>query len=105
MTVGREEEGTVLAGADCPAPVDKGFLTCGFTGLLTPKPAVPRYGIEVVGVVEVDRPPAGAEPDRAPFVGASGAGASFRGTLFCPISPGFEALRFKAVASGVPFAG
>ena len=99
--VGREED-AVLADAACPAPAGRAFFTCG-VALEAPKPAVPRYGIEVVGVVDVDLDPAGAEPERAPFV-ASGAGASFRGPLFWPTSPGLEALRLRAEASGFGFA-
>lgn len=98
----------VVALADGGGPVpaeDEGLFPCEFTALEAPKPAVPLYGIEVVGVVEADRAPAGAEPDRAPFVGARGAGASFRWTLFCPTSFEVEALRFRADASDVPFAG
>jgi hypothetical protein len=105
VAVGLAAEDAGLAGAACPAPAGKGFLTCKAAGLDVPKPAVPRYGIEVVGVVEADRAPAGAEPDREPFVVASGAGASFRGILFCPTSPGLEALRLRADASAAPVAG
>ena len=91
--------------AEAPAPVETGFFTCWDDALDEIKPAVPRYGIEVVGVVDVDRAPAGAEPDRAPFVGANGGGASFRAILFCPRSFEPEALRFSADASEEPFAG
>lgn len=94
-----------MADAGCPEVAGNGFLACEVAALDAPNPAVPRYGIEVVGVVDVDRDPAGAEPDRPPLVVASGAGASFRGILFCPTSPGFEALRLSADASGASFAG
>ena len=97
--------GVAVLTADAPVPAGIGFFTCWAVALDVPKPAVPRYGIAVVGVVDVDRAPAGAEPDRAPFVGASGAGASFRAILFCPRSFEPEALRFKADASAEPFAG
>ena len=96
--------GVALADADDPTPVGPDFFTCVFGVLEAPRPAVPRYGIAVVGVVDVDRAPAGAEPDRTPFAGARGVGASFRATLFCPTSFEVEALRFKADASDVPFA-
>lgn len=95
----------VLADADAPVPTGTGLFACRFAGLDAPRPAVPRYGMDVVGVVDVDRAPAGAEPDRAPFVEARGVGTSFRAILFCPTSFELEALRFRADASEEPFGG
>jgi hypothetical protein len=105
VAIGLVAEDAGLAAGACAAPAGKGFFTGKAAGLAAPKPAVPRYGIDVVGVVEVDRAPAGAEPDRAPFVVASCAGASFLGILFWPTSPGLEALRLRADASADPGAG